>query len=208
MNIATAKSTFQLKKCYVRKVNGLCKHQPCWKGRCNQVLGLVNFYRLMGKGASNGMESHNTGSTVTWGPLFLQVHKTFMVTPCCGLKRVQMFMQHAWSRVMTAWGTCMFYYSQQPKKVPSAHTGGETGRRAGSAGSRTGRHVSLTSQVECRAQTNKPSWVCAGSAWPSEALTCHPSQVRLGCCKKGQDQAVHYLAQKGYLMRVWCFFLT
>lgn len=88
------------------------------------------------------------------------------------------------------------FFCQHSKKVPSAHTEGEAGRRVGSAGSRAGRNVSIMREVGCRAQANKPCWVCAGFAWPSEALSWHLPEVRLGCCKKGQDQAVHCPAQK------------
>lgn len=115
--------------------------------------------------------------------VFLQVHESFMVTPCCDLKRVQMFTQHALSRVMMGWGTCTFYFSVGTHRRCLLHMqGGEAGRRVESGGSKAGRHVSLVSKV---GWTNKTCWVCAGSARPSKALTCHPSQVRLECCKEG-----------------------
>lgn len=53
------------------------------------------------------------------------------------------------------------------------------------------------SKAGCRGQANKPCWVQAASAWPSEALTCSPSQGRLGFCKEDWDKAVHCLAQQG-----------
>lgn len=43
--------------------------------------------------------------------MFLEVYERFTVTPCCDLKRVQMFTQHALSRVMMGWGICTFYSS-------------------------------------------------------------------------------------------------
>jgi len=53
--------------------------------------------------------------------VFLQVHKSFLVTPCCDLKRVQMFTQHALSRVMIGWGTCTFYSSVSTQRKCLLH---------------------------------------------------------------------------------------
>lgn len=62
--------------------------------------------------------------------MFLQVHEGFMVAPCCDLKRVQMFMQHALSRIMMGWGTCMFYSSLSTQRrcllhIQEVRLGGE-----------------------------------------------------------------------------------
>lgn len=97
--------------------------------------------------------------------MLLQVHESFMVTRCCDLKKVQMFMQHALFKGGDGVGDLhILLLCQHPMKLPSAYAGGEAGRRVESAGSRAWRHGYLMSKVVCRAQTNKPCWGCAGSA--------------------------------------------
>ena len=62
--------------------------------------------------------------------VFLQVHKSFMVTPCCDLKRAQMFMQHVLSSVMMRWGTGTSYSSVSTQRrcllhIQEVRLGGE-----------------------------------------------------------------------------------